>query len=118
MANTNSAKGNPASKRMSNPNNKNKRIRNKAKNEQLRAKNEHPKQLRAAANHNRHVDNIELALYLGIDPRGKNLSKRVKNAEKMNQKLSEFAGANGPQNDERNQPRPRRDFRPTSSERG
>ena len=46
MANTNSAKGNPASKRMSNPNNKNKRIRNKAKNESLRAKNEHPKQMK------------------------------------------------------------------------
>lgn len=46
MANTQSSKGNPASKRMSNPNNKAKRARNKAKNEHLRAKNEHPKQLK------------------------------------------------------------------------
>lgn len=33
MANTSSAKGNPASHRMSNPNNKNRRIKNKVKNE-------------------------------------------------------------------------------------
>ena len=88
MANTQSSKGNPASKRMSNPNYKAKRARNKAKNEQLRAKNEHPKQLRDAANHNRHVDNVERALSLGIDPRGANLSKRVRNAERMNARLS------------------------------
>ena len=47
MANASSAKGNPASKRMTNPNNKAKRARNKSKNEQLKAKNQHPKQLRA-----------------------------------------------------------------------
>lgn len=46
MANPNGAKGNPASKRMMNPNNKAKRARNKTKNEQLRAKNQHPKQLK------------------------------------------------------------------------
>ena len=91
MSNQNSAKGNPASKRMSNPNNKNKRIRNKAKNERLRAKNEHPKQLRDAANRKRHEYNLKRAFHLGIDPRGKNLSKRVKNAENMNRKLGEFA---------------------------
>ena len=49
MANTSSAKGNPASKRMSNPNNKAKRVRNKNKNESLKAKGQHPKQLRAKA---------------------------------------------------------------------
>ena len=49
MANASSAKGNPASKRMTNPNNKAKRARNKSKNEQLKAKNQHPKQLRAKA---------------------------------------------------------------------
>ena len=53
MANANSAKGNPASKRMSNPNYKAKRARNKSKNEQLRAKNQHPKQLRQKANEER-----------------------------------------------------------------
>ena len=50
MASQNSAKGNPASKRMMNPNNKAKRVRNKSKNERLKAKNQHPKQLRAKAN--------------------------------------------------------------------
>ena len=49
MANTSSAKGNPASKRMMNPNNKAKRARNKSKNEQLKANGQHPKQLRAKA---------------------------------------------------------------------
>ena len=55
MANQNSAKGNPASKRMSNPNNKAKRVRNKNKNknEQLKAKGQHPKQLRAKAQEDR-----------------------------------------------------------------
>ena len=54
MANTSSAKGNPASKRMMNPNNKAKRARNKTKNEQLKAKGQHPKQLRAKAQEDRH----------------------------------------------------------------
>ena len=53
MANASSAKGNPASKRMTNPNNKAKRARNKSKNEQLKAKNQHPKQLRAKAQEDR-----------------------------------------------------------------
>ena len=57
MANTSSAKGNPASKRMSNPNNKAKRARNKAKNEQLKAKGQHPKQLRQKENERRHALN-------------------------------------------------------------
>ena len=47
MANASSAKGNPASKRMSNPKNKEKRVKNRVKNEQLKAKGQHPKQLRA-----------------------------------------------------------------------
>ena len=55
MANQNSAKGNPASKRMSNPNNKAKRVRNKNTNESLKAKNQHPKQLRNAANQMLHI---------------------------------------------------------------
>ena len=50
MANTPSAKGNPASKRMSNPKNKEKRLRNKLKNERLREKGEHPKQIRDRKN--------------------------------------------------------------------
>ena len=53
MANTNSAKGNPASHRMTYGNGKNRRIANKQKNEQLRAKNQHPKQLRQKANEER-----------------------------------------------------------------
>ena len=57
MANTSSAKGNPASKRMSNPNNKAKRARNKYKNENLKAKGQHPKQLRAKENESRNADN-------------------------------------------------------------
>ena len=50
MANTNSAKGNPASHRMTYGNGKNRRIANKQKNEQLRAKNQHPKQIRQKVN--------------------------------------------------------------------
>ena len=57
MANASSAKGNPASKRMTNPNNKAKRARNKSKNDQLKAKNQHPKQLRAKAQADRHREN-------------------------------------------------------------
>ena len=53
MANTSSAKGNPASKRMMNPKNKEKRARNKSKNENLKAKGKHPKQLRAKAQEER-----------------------------------------------------------------
>ena len=53
MASQNSAKGNPASKRMMNPNNKAKRVRNKSKNEQLKAKGQHPKQLRAKVQEDR-----------------------------------------------------------------
>ena len=50
MSNASSAKGNPASKRMTNPNYKAKRARNKARNERLRAMGQHPKQLRDAEN--------------------------------------------------------------------
>ena len=50
MSNASSAKGNPTSKRMMNPNNKAKRARNKARNERLRAAGQHPKQLRDAEN--------------------------------------------------------------------
>ena len=53
MANTNSAKGNPASHRMTYGNGKNRRIANKQKNDQLRAKGQHPKQLRQKANEER-----------------------------------------------------------------
>lgn len=63
MANTSSAKGNPASKRMTNPNNKAKRARNKSKNENLKAKGQHPKQLRAKAQEDRHQANkLEMGL--------------------------------------------------------
>ena len=62
MANTSSAKGNPASKRMSNPKNKEKRLKNKLKNERLKEKGEHPKQLRQKENVDRIVVN---ALMLG-----------------------------------------------------
>ena len=48
MANASSAKGNPASKRMSNPKYKAKRATNLAKNERLKAAGKHPKQLREA----------------------------------------------------------------------
>ena len=57
MANTSSAKGNPASKRMMNPNNKAKRARNKSKNENLKAKGQHPKQIRQKENESRNADN-------------------------------------------------------------
>ena len=50
MSNASSAKGNPASKRMTNPNYKAKRARNKARNDRLRATGQHPKQLRNAEN--------------------------------------------------------------------
>ena len=60
MANTSSAKGNPASKRMTNPNNKAKRARNKSKNENLKAKGQHPKQLRAKAQEDRQKINKAL----------------------------------------------------------
>lgn len=69
MANSSSAKGNPASKRMSNPKNKEKRARNKSKNENLKAKGQHPKQLRAKAQEDRHEANkLEMAL-LGLKNR-------------------------------------------------
>ena len=69
MANQNSAKGNPAWKRMANANNKAKRARNKSKNDLLRAKNQHPKQLRAKALEDRHQANkLEMAL-LGLTNR-------------------------------------------------
>ena len=60
MANTSSAKGNPASKRMMNPNNKAKRARNKYKNENLKAKGQHPKQLRQKENETRHALNAKM----------------------------------------------------------
>ena len=60
MANASSAKGNPASKRMTNPNNKAKRARNKSKNAQLKAKNQHPKQLRQKENESRHALNAKM----------------------------------------------------------
>ena len=50
-----------ASKRMSNPNNKNKRLKNRNKNEKLRAEGQHPKQLRNKANLERHAKNVEAA---------------------------------------------------------
>ena len=53
-----SAKGNPASHRMSNPNNKLKRSANKAKNERLEAKGEHPKQIRNAENEALHKEKV------------------------------------------------------------
>ena len=53
MANTNSAKGNPASHRMTYGNGKNRRIANKQKNDQLRARGQHPKQLRQKADEER-----------------------------------------------------------------
>ena len=60
MANAASAKGNPASKRMSNPANKLKRQKNKSKNENLKAKGQHPKQLRAKAQEDRQKINKAL----------------------------------------------------------
>ena len=46
---------------MSNPNNKNKRLKNRNKNEKLRAEGQHPKQLRNKANLERHAKNVEAA---------------------------------------------------------
>ena len=46
-SNQQSSKGNPASKRMMNPSKKAKRAKNKAKNEYLKERGIHPKQLRA-----------------------------------------------------------------------
>ena len=69
MANQNSAKGNPASKRMSNPNNKAKRARNKSKNEQLKAKGQHPKQLRQKENERRHALNAMMIEAYGFKNR-------------------------------------------------
>ena len=69
MANASSAKGNPASKRMMNPNNKAKRVRNKSKNEQLKAKNQHPKQLRQKENESRHALNAMLIRDYGFQNR-------------------------------------------------
>ncbi len=57
MANASSTKGNPASKRMTNPKNKEKRVKNRVKNEQLKARGQHPKQLRAKAQEERHLEN-------------------------------------------------------------
>ena len=53
MANTSSAKGNPASKRMMNPNNKAKRSANKSRNELLKSKGVHPKPVLNKANEHR-----------------------------------------------------------------
>ena len=69
MANTSSAKGNPASKRMMNPNNKAKRARNKTKNENLRAKGQHPKQLRQKENEARHALNEIMIKHYGFKNR-------------------------------------------------
>ena len=64
MAMASSAKGNPASKRMTNPNNKAKRARNKAANERLRAANKHPKQVRAREQEDRARANVtDMALF-------------------------------------------------------
>ena len=59
MANQ-AGKSNPAWKRMMNPSKKAKRVRNKAKNEKLRAAGTHPKQLRDAEQERRHARNLEL----------------------------------------------------------
>ena len=69
MANQNSAKGNPASKRMMNANYKAKRVRNKARNERLRALNQHPKQLRDAENRARAERNERLMVETGLTNR-------------------------------------------------
>lgn len=57
MAKTDSAKGNPASTRMMNVNYRNKRIRNKTKNDRLKALGMHPKQLRQKAETERAIQN-------------------------------------------------------------
>lgn len=79
MANTSSAKGNPASKRMSNPNNKAKRARNKTKNEQLKAKGQHPKQLRAKKQEDRAKINKGLGRKHGqkVDPNTADVARAV-----------------------------------------
>ena len=64
-----SVKGNPASKRMTNPNYKAKRARNKARNERLRAMGEHPKQLRNAENMVRAERNKRLMVEAGLTNR-------------------------------------------------
>ena len=69
MSNASSAKGNPASKRMMNPNNKAKRVRNKARNERLRATGPHPKQLRNAENMVRAERNQRLMVEAGLTNR-------------------------------------------------
>ena len=69
MSNASSAKGNPASKRMMNPNNKAKRARNKARNEWLRAMGQHPKQLRDAENLRRAEWNKRLMAEAGLTNR-------------------------------------------------
>lgn len=63
MANAKSGKGNPASKRMTNPTKKLKRQKNKSKNEMLKAKGQHPKQLRNQENQDRATANkLEMAM--------------------------------------------------------
>ena len=69
MSNASSAKGNPASKRMTNPNYKAKRVRNKSKNERLRAMGQHPKQLRDAENMARSERNNRLMVEAGLTNR-------------------------------------------------
>ena len=69
MSNASSAKGNPASKRMTNPNYKAKRVRNKARNERLRAMGQHPKQLRDAENVARAARNKRLMVEAGLTNR-------------------------------------------------
>ena len=69
MSNTASAKGNPAWKRMTNPNYKAKRARNKARNERLRAMGQHPKQLRDAENVARSERNKRLMDEAGLTNR-------------------------------------------------
>lgn len=69
MSNTASAKGNPAWKRMTNPNYKAKRARNKGRNEWLRAMGEHPKQLRNAENLRRAEWNKRLMVEEGLTNR-------------------------------------------------
>ena len=69
MSNASSAKGNPASNRMTNPNYKAKRARNKARNERLRAMGQHPKQLRDAENMVRSERNKRLMVEAGLTNR-------------------------------------------------
>ena len=70
-------KSNPASKRMMNPTKKAKRVRNKAKNEKLRAAGTHPKQLRAAEQERRNAHNLGFMASLGI-PKGEKRPSKVK----------------------------------------